>query len=69
MADPVTGNNQQHEESRDGDVVRGKYTVVEPDGTLRTVTYTADAKNGFQVTIKQTKYYFFIKKNILIMHL
>ncbi|XP_017775362.1 PREDICTED: cuticle protein 21-like [Nicrophorus vespilloides] len=36
----------QHEE-RDGDVVKGYYTLVQPDGVTRTVHYTADAQNGF----------------------
>ena len=44
-------NAQNHKEIRDGDTVRGEYNVIEPDGTLRTVRYTADAKNGFQATV------------------
>ncbi|CAH1390809.1 unnamed protein product [Nezara viridula] len=49
--DPETGNTQKHEETRDGDTVRGQYSVVEPDGTVRTVVYTADPENGFQATV------------------
>ena len=48
---PETGNTQKHEETRDGDTVRGQYSVVEPDGTVRTVIYTADPENGFQATV------------------
>lgn len=47
--DPHTGNLQNHKETRDGDVVQGEYSLVEPDGSIRLVRYTADPKNGFQV--------------------
>jgi hypothetical protein len=49
VEDPHTGNTQNHKETRDGDVVKGEYSLVEADGTLRVVKYTADPKNGFQV--------------------
>lgn len=49
VEDPHTGNLQNHKEQRDGDVVRGEYSLVEPDGSVRLVRYTADPKNGFQV--------------------
>nr|CAD7400127.1 unnamed protein product [Timema poppensis] len=51
VEDPMTGNSQNRKESRDGDVVKGEYTVLEADGSVRTVTYTADPKNGFQATV------------------
>ncbi|PSN50756.1 hypothetical protein C0J52_01175, partial [Blattella germanica] len=51
VEDPLTGNSQNHKETRDGDVVKGQYTVLDPDGTTRTVTYTADPQNGFQATV------------------
>lgn len=51
VEDPETGNAQNHKEIRDGDTVRGEYNLIEPDGTLRTVRYTADSKNGFQATV------------------
>lgn len=50
--DPHTGNLQNHKESRDGDVVHGEYSLVEPDGSIRLVRYTADPKNGFQVLLR-----------------
>lgn len=40
----------QHEE-RDGDVVKGEYSLVQPDGITRTVHYTADHHNGFQAQV------------------
>ncbi|XP_075970795.1 cuticle protein 8-like [Anticarsia gemmatalis] len=51
VEDPHTGNLQNHKEQRDGDVVRGEYSLVEPDGSVRLVRYTADPKNGFQATV------------------
>ncbi|XP_038210645.1 cuticle protein 8-like [Zerene cesonia] len=51
VEDPHTGNQQNHKEFRDGDVVHGEYSLVEPDGSLRLVKYTADPKNGFQATV------------------
>lgn len=38
-------------EERDGDVVRGYYSLREPDGTIRTVHYTADKVNGFNAHV------------------
>ncbi|CAH1391271.1 unnamed protein product [Nezara viridula] len=49
--DPVTGDNHGHTESRNGDVVQGRYFLVEPDGSLRTVEYTADPVNGFNANV------------------
>ena len=34
--DPLTGDNKHQKEERDGDVVRGEYSLVEPDGNVRT---------------------------------
>ncbi|CAG4941714.1 unnamed protein product [Parnassius apollo] len=51
--DPHTGNLQNHKEHRDGDVVSGEYSLVEPDGSLRIVRYTADPKNGFQAIVQK----------------
>merc|ERR1740128_899060 len=47
VADTLTGDAKTRQESRDGDVVRGSYSVADPDGRIRTVTYTADAEHGF----------------------
>jgi len=48
--DSVTADIKTQEESRDGDLVRGSYSIVEPDGTLRTVTYTA-GNEGFNAVV------------------
>jgi len=44
-------NYQNRQEERDGGVIKGSYSVVDPDGYVRTVTYTADSKNGFQAKV------------------
>ncbi|KDR13556.1 Cuticle protein [Zootermopsis nevadensis] len=52
--DPHTGDNKEHHETRSGDVVQGSYSLVDPDGTRRTVEYTADAVNGFNAVVHKT---------------
>eukprot|EP00094_Tigriopus_californicus_P009107 TCALIF_08778-PA protein Name:"Similar to Cuticle protein 19 (Locusta migratoria)" AED:0.36 eAED:0.36 QI:0/0/0/0.5/1/1/2/0/611 len=52
VSDPVTGDQKTHTESRDGDVVRGQYSFVDSDGSIRTVTYTADSEHGFQAVVE-----------------
>ncbi|XP_026276567.1 cuticle protein 19-like [Frankliniella occidentalis] len=54
VKDPQSGNAQSHKEQRDGDNVRGEYKVLEADGSVRTVTYTVDPKNGFQANVHQS---------------
>lgn len=51
VEDPSTGNSHNHREIRDGDVVVGEYRVLQADGILRIVEYTADAENGFRAKI------------------
>ncbi|XP_065164262.1 cuticle protein 18.6-like [Atheta coriaria] len=50
-----TGDIKSQHESRDGDVVKGSYTLVEPDGSIRTVDYTADKHNGFNAIVHKTE--------------
>lgn len=45
--DALTGDSKSQSESRHGDVVKGQYSFVEADGSLRTVDYTADPVNGY----------------------
>ena len=49
--DANTGDSKTRQESRDGDVVTGSYSVADPDGRIRTVTYTADSVHGFQAKV------------------
>ncbi|XP_050352188.1 cuticle protein-like, partial [Nymphalis io] len=53
VKDPHTGDNKAQWEKRDGDVVRGAYSLVEPDGSLRVVEYRADDKTGFNAVVKR----------------
>lgn len=50
----MTGDQKSAHESRDGDVVQGHYSLVEPDGAVRTVTYTADSINGFNAVVDRS---------------
>lgn len=60
MNDDYTGDHKRQYEERDGDVVKGQYSLVEPDGSVRIVDYIADWDNGFHATVtkdgKSTKY-------------
>jgi hypothetical protein len=51
IQDALTGDSKSQHESRSGDVVQGSYSLVEPDGTRRTVDYTADPVNGFNAVV------------------
>ncbi|XP_047020565.1 cuticle protein-like [Helicoverpa zea] len=51
VADSHTGDNKSQQESRDGDVVKGSYSFLEADGSVRTVEYTADDHNGFNAVV------------------
>ncbi|KAF9405913.1 hypothetical protein HW555_013539 [Spodoptera exigua] len=46
VADPHTGDHKSQHESRDGDAVHGYYSLVQPDGSVRKVEYTADDHHG-----------------------
>ncbi|XP_059052460.1 uncharacterized protein LOC131847037 [Achroia grisella] len=52
--DPHTGDNKFQQEVRDGDVVKGVYSFLEADGSIRTVEYTSDKVNGFNAVVKHT---------------
>jgi hypothetical protein len=54
VSDGLTGDSKTAQESRDGDVVKGQYSLVEPDGAIRTVTYTADPVNGFNAVVDRS---------------
>lgn len=53
--DAYTGDIKQHAEHRDGDVVKGQYSLVEPDGSIRQVDYTADPVNGFNAVVQKSQ--------------
>lgn len=54
MKDHHTGDLKSQWEQRDGDKVRGSYSLLEPDGSIRTVDYTADDLHGFNAVVKRT---------------
>ncbi|XP_077287155.1 uncharacterized protein LOC143911927 [Arctopsyche grandis] len=54
VADHSTGDVKSQHETRDGDVVKGQYSLVEPDGSVRTVDYTADPVHGFNAVVSKS---------------
>lgn len=53
VQDSRTGDSKSQHEHRNGDTVQGNYTLVEPDGSLRVVEYTADPQNGFNAIVRR----------------
>ncbi|XP_069705078.1 cuticle protein 19-like [Periplaneta americana] len=53
VKDSHTGDAKSQWETRDGDVVKGAYSLAEPDGTVRIVEYTSDKHNGFNAIVKK----------------
>ncbi|PSN37977.1 hypothetical protein C0J52_10434 [Blattella germanica] len=54
VKDDHTGDIKEQAEKRDGDRVEGYYKLVEPDGTIRTVHYTADKHTGFHAVVEKS---------------
>ncbi|CAB3243140.1 unnamed protein product [Arctia plantaginis] len=52
IKDPHTHDFKHQHEHRDGDVVKGEYSLHQPDGTVRIVKYHADKKSGFHADVK-----------------
>ncbi|KAF6213909.1 hypothetical protein GE061_011634 [Apolygus lucorum] len=50
--DGHTGDIKSQHETREGDAVKGFYTLKEADGTIREVHYTADKHRGFNAEVK-----------------
>jgi hypothetical protein len=53
VKDPHTHDHKSQWEDRDGDVVKGEYTLDEADGTKRVVSYHASDKTGFEAVVKK----------------
>ncbi|XP_023304350.2 uncharacterized protein LOC111686234 [Lucilia cuprina] len=53
VKDLKTGDIKNQWEQRDGDHVKGRYSLKESDGTTRIVEYTADGHNGFNAVVKK----------------
>ncbi|KAK9744719.1 Insect cuticle protein [Popillia japonica] len=54
VKDNHTGDIKEQIEERDGDVVKGEYSLVEPDGSVRNVKYEADDHNGFNAVVSRS---------------
>ncbi|XP_023313020.1 uncharacterized protein LOC111693111 [Anoplophora glabripennis] len=54
VKDLHTGDIKHQWEKKEGDKVKGQYSVVEPDGSVRTVYYSADDKSGFNAVVKHS---------------
>jgi hypothetical protein len=54
VKDEHTHDIKEQYEKRDGDKVEGYYKLVEPDGTTRTVKYTADKHIGFIAQVERS---------------
>ncbi|PSN41642.1 Larval cuticle protein A2B [Blattella germanica] len=54
IRDALTGDAKSQHETRSGDVVKGSYSLVEPDGLVRTVLYAADPVNGFNAVVQRS---------------
>ncbi|XP_061393016.1 larval cuticle protein A2B-like [Musca vetustissima] len=53
VQDAISGDSKTQVEERDGDVVRGEYSLNDSDGFRRTVSYTADPINGFNAVVRR----------------
>jgi hypothetical protein len=49
-----TGDQKHAEETLANGVVHGSYSLTEPDGTIRKVTYTADKIHGFNAVVTKS---------------
>ncbi|XP_069669237.1 cuticle protein 19-like isoform X4 [Periplaneta americana] len=54
VKDPHTHDIKEQAEKRDGHKVESHYMLVEPDGTIRTVQYTADKHTGFHAHVQRS---------------
>uniref|UniRef100_A0A1I8Q5H8 Uncharacterized protein n=1 Tax=Stomoxys calcitrans TaxID=35570 RepID=A0A1I8Q5H8_STOCA len=53
VEDKLTGDSKSQAEERDGEAVRGEYSLIDADGYKRTVHYTADDVNGFNAVVQR----------------
>ncbi|XP_068630576.1 adult-specific cuticular protein ACP-20-like [Battus philenor] len=57
VVDPHTGDKKSQHEYRDGDVVKGVYSLHEPDGSVRVVEYHGDKHSGFHADVKHSTHH------------
>ncbi|XP_055847058.1 larval cuticle protein A3A-like [Episyrphus balteatus] len=53
VQDALSGDSKNQVETRDGDVVRGQYSLNDADGYRRIVDYSADSINGFNAVVRR----------------
>ncbi|KAJ0179794.1 hypothetical protein K1T71_004385 [Dendrolimus kikuchii] len=68
VSDHQTGDRKSHWETRNGDVVNGAYSLYEPDGSLRTVEYSADSHHGYKL-LKSKEFHAHSSSNLKIIAL
>ncbi|XP_063598141.1 cuticle protein 18.6-like [Penaeus indicus] len=51
VQDDYSGNNYAHQETSDGHVTSGSYSVALPDGRTEIVEFTADHDNGYVANV------------------
>ncbi|XP_049767651.1 cuticle protein 19.8-like [Schistocerca cancellata] len=54
VRDLSTGDLKSQWEAREGGIVKGSYSVLDADGSVRTVSYTADDVNGFNAVVTKS---------------
>lgn len=53
VADSQTGDVKSVWETKDGDTVKGHYSLLQPDGSTRTVEYSAGPGRGFKAVVNR----------------
>ncbi|XP_055906616.1 cuticle protein 7-like [Eupeodes corollae] len=53
VQDALSGDSKNQVETREGDVVRGQYSLNDADGYRRIVDYSADSVNGFNAVVRR----------------
>lgn len=62
VKDDYFTNYQNRKEQKENGKITGSYSVVDSDGYIRTVTYTADPKEGFKAEVKDYSFLPFPQK-------
>ncbi|MCL4157265.1 UNVERIFIED_CONTAM: hypothetical protein GTU68_013682, partial [Idotea baltica] len=51
VKDEYSGNDYAHKANSDGEVVKGEYHVLLPDGRVQIVTYIVNGEDGFKADV------------------
>ncbi|XP_061709484.1 histidine-rich glycoprotein-like [Cydia pomonella] len=66
VEDKHTGDHKTQHEHRDGDILKGFYSLHEPDGSIRDVHYHSDKKTGFHAEVKHSTHHIVPKHHVLV---